>query len=79
LARILRRGSRETDPICSYGSQQSSDDQTNFRKGEEKMSRFEFFQKILTQLNEIQTALNTLRATIKEEIQKNTQTHNPPE
>ena len=33
------------------------------------MSRYEFFQKILTQLNEIQTALNTLRATIKEEIQ----------
>ena len=33
------------------------------------MSRYEFFQKILTQLNEIQTALNTLRQTIKEEIQ----------
>lgn len=33
------------------------------------MSRYEFFQKILTQLNEIQTALNTLRATIREEIQ----------
>lgn len=32
------------------------------------MTRFEFFEKILTQLNEIQTALNTLRATIKEEI-----------
>ena len=33
------------------------------------MNRYSFFQKILTQLNEIQTALNTLRATIKEEIQ----------
>jgi len=33
------------------------------------MSRYEFFQKILTQINEIQTALNTLRATIREEIQ----------
>jgi len=32
------------------------------------MNRYEFFQKILTQLNEIQTALNTLRAQIKEEI-----------
>jgi len=31
--------------------------------------RYHFFQKILTQLNEIQTALNTLRAMIKEEIQ----------
>lgn len=43
------------------------------------MSRYEFFQKILTQLKEIQTALNTLRATIKEEIQKDAQNHNPPE
>jgi hypothetical protein len=33
------------------------------------MNRYEFFQKILTQLEEIQTALNTLRATIKQEIQ----------
>jgi hypothetical protein len=33
------------------------------------MNHYEFFQKILTQLNEIQTALNTLRATIKQEIQ----------
>jgi len=32
------------------------------------MSRYKFFEKILTQLNEIQVALNTLRATIKEEI-----------
>jgi hypothetical protein len=31
--------------------------------------RYEFFQKILTQLNEIQTALNALRETVKEEIQ----------
>jgi len=35
------------------------------------MNRYEFFQKILTQLNEIQTALNTLRDAIKEEIQNN--------
>ena len=42
------------------------------------MSRYAFFQKILTQLNDIQTALNTLRATIKEEIQNDAQTHNPP-
>ena len=33
------------------------------------MNHYEFFQKILTQLNEIQTALDALRATIKEEIQ----------
>lgn len=32
------------------------------------MSRYEFFKKMLTQLNEIQVALNTLRASIKEEI-----------
>ena len=32
------------------------------------MSRYEFFQKILTQLNEVQTALNTLYVQIKEEI-----------
>ena len=30
--------------------------------------RYEFFQKILTQLNEIQTALNTLYVQIKEEV-----------
>lgn len=35
------------------------------------MSRNEFFQRILTQLGEIQSALNTLRATVKEEIQEN--------
>lgn len=33
------------------------------------MSRYEFFQKILTQLNDIQTALNTLRQAIKDEIE----------
>jgi len=33
------------------------------------MNRYEFFQKILTQLGEIQTALNTLRDEIKKEIQ----------
>lgn len=32
------------------------------------MTCYEFFEKILTQLNQIQTALNTLRVTIKEEI-----------
>jgi len=32
------------------------------------MTRYEFFQKVLTQLSEIQTALNTLREAIKEEI-----------
>lgn len=32
------------------------------------MSRYKFFEKILTQLSEIQVALNTLRAAIKEEI-----------
>jgi len=30
--------------------------------------RYAFFQKILTQLNEVQTALNTIRATIKEHL-----------
>jgi len=34
----------------------------------QKMNRYEFFQKVLTQLSEIQTALNTLRDAIKEEI-----------
>ena len=43
------------------------------------MSRYEFFQKILTQLNEIQTALNTLRSTIKQEIQNDTPTHDKEE
>jgi len=32
--------------------------------------RFKFFQKILTELNKIQTELNTLRAHIKEEIER---------
>ena len=31
--------------------------------------RYRFFREILTQLNEIQTALNTLRQAIKDEIQ----------
>jgi hypothetical protein len=31
--------------------------------------RYSFFQKVLTQIEEIQTALNTLRDAIKEEIQ----------
>ena len=39
------------------------------------MTRYEFFQKILMQLNEIQTALNTLRATIKQEIQNDGRGH----
>ena len=43
------------------------------------MSRYEFFQKILTQLNEIQTALNTLRQTIKEEVQNDAPTHDEEE
>jgi len=43
------------------------------------MTRYEFFQKILTQLNQIQTALNTLRATIKEEIQNDAPTHDKEE
>ena len=33
------------------------------------MSRFEFFQKILNHIDEIQTALNNLRLTLKKEIQ----------
>ena len=33
------------------------------------MSRYEFFQKILTQLEALQTALNSLRETIRKEIQ----------
>lgn len=41
--------------------------------------RYEFFQKILTQLNEIQTALNTLRSTIKDEIQNDTRAHGKEE
>lgn len=32
------------------------------------MSRFEFFQKILTQLEALQTSVNALRDTVKEEI-----------
>jgi len=43
------------------------------------MSRFEFFQRILTQLNEIQTALNTLRVTIKQEIQNDARAHGKEE
>jgi len=43
------------------------------------MTRYEFFQKILTQLNEIQTALNTLRSTIKDEIQNDARTHGKEE
>jgi len=43
------------------------------------MSRYEFFQRILTQLNEIQTALNTLRATIKQEIQNDAPMHDKEE
>ena len=43
------------------------------------MSRYEFFQKILTQLNDIQVRLNTLRATIKEEIQNDASTHGKEE
>ena len=31
--------------------------------------RYKFFEKILTQLNRIQTALNTLRATKKQELE----------
>ena len=41
--------------------------------------RYHFFQKILTQLNEIQTALNTLRATLKQEIQNAAPTHDEEE
>jgi len=33
------------------------------------LNRFEFLQKVLAQLNEVQTALNTLYAQIKVEIQ----------
>jgi len=43
------------------------------------MTRYEFFQKILTQLNEFQTALNTLRATIKQEIQNDAPAHDKEE
>ena len=32
------------------------------------MSHYEFFQKILTQLEALQTSVNTLRDTVKEEI-----------
>jgi len=32
------------------------------------MNRAEFFQKILTQLNEVQARLNTIYATIKEQL-----------
>ena len=43
------------------------------------MSRYKFFEKILTQLNEIQVALNTLRQTIKDEIQNAAPTHDKEE
>ena len=33
------------------------------------MSRYEFFQKILTQLNDLQVAINALRETVKKQIQ----------
>ena len=33
------------------------------------MTRYEFFQKILTQLETLQTTLNSLRETVKEQIQ----------
>ncbi len=33
------------------------------------MTRYEFFKKVLTHLNEIQMNLDSLRATIKREIQ----------
>ena len=39
------------------------------------MSRFEFFQKILDQLDEIQTALNSLRLNLKKEIQNEESRH----
>ena len=32
------------------------------------MSRYKFLQKILTQLNEVQVRLNTIYATIKEQL-----------
>jgi len=74
MARVLRERNRQTNRIRRHGSQQSPDNPADFRKGETKMSeRFKFFQKILTQLNKIQTELNTLRATIKEEIQNSKQ------
>lgn len=34
------------------------------------MTRFEFFQKILTQLETLQTTLNSLRETVKDQIQE---------
>jgi len=37
--------------------------------------RYEFFQKILTQLDEIQTGLNSLRLTLKKEIQNEESRH----
>ena len=40
------------------------------------MSRFEFLQKILTHIDEIQTAINSLRLTLKKEIQNDESTHN---
>lgn len=33
------------------------------------MSRYEFLQKILTQLDDLQVAINALRETVKEQIQ----------
>lgn len=38
-------------------------------------ARFQFFQKILTNIEEMQKALNTLRATIKKEIQNEESRH----
>ena len=40
------------------------------------MSRFEFLQKILTHIDEIQTTINSLRLTLKKEIQNDESTHN---
>ena len=39
------------------------------------MTRYKFFQKILTNIEEMQEALNTLRATIKREIQNEESRH----
>ena len=43
------------------------------------MSRFEFFQKILTQLEALQTKLNIVRDTVKEEIISTSSTTNEAE
>ena len=42
--------------------------------GDLKVSRYEFLKKILTQLEALQTTLNTLRDTVKEEIISNSST-----